>query len=280
MSENNKKEDIQEIEILTAKPDNKPETIKTAEVNNTQNTSLEQPNKSQPTNEHKAKKSNKIIVIGMITTIVILLIIGLLVKPPLKKNSSKNNTKEENQVDNTASEKAEDTESTPELEIDENYLFRVVINDVVISFPCTKDSFKNTGWTWDSKYAKKDLEPGLTTTGGRIGKYPGGVVVTVINKTDKTMHIEDCTIDDGIFYNTGDNTENITFIGGLNYSSTIDEVKTKMQELGYQNHKEKSYENALYLNYYLDDNQSNYANYIEFYFYNNVIKSISINTAG
>ena len=159
-------------------------------------------------------------------------------------------------------------------------LFQVTVNGSTINFPCTKEAFDDTGWSWDEKYAKADIEGGYTTSGGRIGEYPGGVVVSVINKTQETKHIEDCTIDDGTFYNPEDDSNQITFIGGLTFSSTVEEVKEKMEELGYKNPKESPSEDAIYLRYFLEDNPDDYKNYIEFYFNNNIIKSVDIKTAG
>lgn len=160
-------------------------------------------------------------------------------------------------------------------------LFEVAIDNNIIKFPATKESFANTGWVWDEKYANKSIDTGYTTTGGRIGNPPGGVVVTVINNSGVQKKIQDCIIDDATFYNPGDNSENVTFIGGLNYNSSEENVKSVMTNLGYKNMKEKNYDNqSYYYDYYMDDDQNNYKDYIEFYFYNGVIKSVSIFTSG
>lgn len=149
-------------------------------------------------------------------------------------------------------------------------------NGVTITFPATKESFNGTGWTWDAKYADTDLANNYTTTGGRIGKYPGGVVVSVVNTSGETKKIQDCTIDTATFYNPKDGSENVTFIGGLDYSSTIDQVKTTMSNLGYNNVDERNYDTANYLKYYKDDNKDNYRDYIEFYYYKDSINSVTV----
>lgn len=149
-------------------------------------------------------------------------------------------------------------------------------NNVVITIPATKESFNGTNWTWDSKYAKRDLATGYTTSGGRIGSYPGGVVVGVINVSGQTKKIEDCTIDSATFYNPNDGSENVYFIGGINYTSTENDVTTIMSSLGYKNAKVSKYDNSVYYRYFANDDQNNYKNYIEIYFYNSVIKSVTV----
>lgn len=148
-------------------------------------------------------------------------------------------------------------------------------NGVVITIPATKESFIGTNWTWDSKYAQKDLATGYTTS-GRIGSYPGGVVVGVINVSGQTKKIEDCTIDSATFYNPNDGSENVYFIGGINYTSTENDVTSAMSSLGYKNVKATKYDDAAYYRYFANDDQGNYKNYIEFSFYKIVLKSVSV----
>ena len=152
-------------------------------------------------------------------------------------------------------------------------------NNVVITFPATKESFNGTNWSWDSSYAKKDLATGFTTSGGRIGSYPGGVVVGVINKSGQTKKIEDCTINSATFYNPKDGSENVYFIGGLNYTSTESDVTNTMTSLGYKNVKTTTYDRSSFYRYYLDDDKNNYRDYIEFYFFDKTVYSITVNTS-
>ena len=154
-----------------------------------------------------------------------------------------------------------------------------IVKGAKISVPATKESFANTGWEWDAKYANTDLATGYTTSGGRLGKYPGGAVVSVINNSGQTKKIQDCTIDSITFYNPGDGSENVTFIGGLNYNSTTNDVKSTFSKLGYKAGKERNYEKSNYYTYYLNDNSSNYRDYIEFSFFDGTIRSVTIKSS-
>ena len=154
-----------------------------------------------------------------------------------------------------------------------------IVNGVTITLPATKESFVGTGWEWDPKYANTDLATGYTTSGGRMGKYPGGAVVSVVNKSGQTKKIQDCTIDYITFYNPKNGSENVTFIGGLNYNSTSAEVKSAFSKMGYKNLKERNYDSSNYYTYYLNDNTSNYRDYIEFYFYKNTLNSVTIRSS-
>ncbi len=230
-----------------------------------------------------SKNKNKTLILGIIILLILLIGIGVIsiINYQRKQNETIHQNEiveeEENSVENI--EQEEVNKSSEETEQQINQLFQVKINNNIINFPCTKEDFKKVGWEFDSDKGKNQIAPNNSTTGGRIGSYPGGVVITVINKTNKTQNIEDCDIISGDFYNPGDGSENVYFIGELNYTSTIEEVRSKMISLGYNNVKEKTYETAVYLKYYLDDNQSNSRDYIEFYFNKDNIKMISISTS-
>lgn len=180
-----------------------------------------------------------------------------------------NNVVENNVVENNNVENKEELS-----------LLEACVNGITIKFPATKENFANTGWTWNENYANKMIDSGYTTSGGRIGSYPGGVVVSVVNNSNEIKKIQDCTIDDATFYNPKDGSSNVTFIGGINYNSTESEVKSTMDLLGYKNVKISNYDTSSYYTYFLNDDQNEYKNKIEFNFYNGVISSISIYTAG
>jgi len=231
------------------------------------------------------KKSNSGLIVLVIILIICVLGLGGYLIYNLTSNKNEVNN---NQTITTITTTTTTTSTTSR--VNENVdqkedlsaisLFEVAVDNNIIKFPATKESFANTGWVWDEKYANKTIDTGYTTTGGRIGKYPGGVVVTVINNSGEQKKIQDCIIDDATFYNPGDGSENVTFIGGLNYNSSEEDVKKVMSNLGYQNVKEKINETQSYYDYYMNDDQNNFKNYIEFYFYNGVIKSVSIFTSG
>lgn len=183
----------------------------------------------------------------------------------IENNIVENNIIENNSIENNVVENKVDLS-----------LSEVSVNGVKIKIPATKESFANTGWTWDEKYANKMLDSGYTTSGGRIGDYPGGVVVSVVNNFNEIKKIQDCTIDSATFYNPEDGSENVTFIGGINYGSTEAEVKSVMESLGYKNVKISNYDTSSYYTYYLNDDQNEYRNKTEFYFYKGVLKSVSI----
>ena len=147
---------------------------------------------------------------------------------------------------------------------------------VTIKAPATKESFNGTGWTWDEDKKDLELKTGYTTSGGRIGEYPGGVVVGILNTSGETKKYQDCIIDSLTFYNPKDNSENVTFIGGLNYNSTIEQVKSTMKTLGHEAKlKERDYETSKYLKYNFNPDYE-YRDYIEFYYYKDVLQSVTI----
>ncbi len=152
-------------------------------------------------------------------------------------------------------------------------------NGVTFTFPETKTTFNNVGWAWEASYAQNDVEPGIGTNGGRVGTAPGGASVLVINKGTAPAHIEDCTIYSATFYNPKDGSENVTFVGGLTYTSTPDTVKARMIELGYKKVSETTNENTLSLKYFLNDDSTNTNDYVEFYFVDNVVETVTISTA-
>ena len=194
--------------------------------------------------------------------------------------SDMTNNTTENLVTNTTTNN--DTNVIPQNNTENNNITAIntaIVKGVKISVPATKESFANTGWTWDEKYANTDLATGYTTSGGRLGKYPGGAVVSVINNSGQTKKIQDCIIDSITFYNPGDGSENVTFIGGLNYNSTTNDVKTTFYKLGYKAGKERNYEKSNYYTYYLNDNSSNYRDYIEFSFFDGTIRSVTIKSS-
>ena len=57
---------------------------------------------------------------------------------------------------------------------------------------------------------------------------------------------------------------------------TENDVTTIMSSLGYKNAKVSKYENSVYYKYFVNDDQNNFKNYIEFYFYNSIIKSVTV----
>lgn len=229
----------------------------------------------------------------MITTLSVAVLVGCGGKKNDESNKSTETTqkKETTEVSSTAIETTEVSQNSQESTTsekskektdastqDSSDFTNVTVNGIQIKFPATKESFEKLGWTWSEKYANSDLSSGYITTGGRIGTYPGGVVVSVVNDSSKTKKIQDCTIYAATFYNPKTDSEKVSFIGGLTYNSTVKDVKGKMKSLGYKNPKISKEEKSIYLKYYKDDSYDNYRDYIEFYFYKNSIKSVSIST--
>ena len=196
-------------------------------------------------------------------------------------NSEANNEIINNEKNNIQIEDIENIEDKEDKKENNLKINEAIINGKKISFPTTKEAFNGTNLEWDSKYAKRDLATGYTTSGGRIGTYPGGVVVSVINHSGETKHIEDCIISSATFYNGKERSnDKAEFIGGLNYNSKVDDIKKVMEEEGYKNPKESIHDKSIYLRYYLDDNNKNYTDYIEFNLYDGVINYILVSTRG
>ena len=169
-------------------------------------------------------------------------------------------------------------EPTPGGDVTTLSLNQAALNGVTFSFPETKTAFSNVGWTWDANYASNDVAAGTTTNGGRIGTAPGGAVVQVVNKGTEPAHIEDCTIYSATFYNPKDGSENVTFVGGLGYTSNEEAVRAKMTELGYSKVTETPSDNGVTLRYFLNNDTTNTNNYIEFSFVSNTIENVTITT--
>ena len=275
-------------------PENNQPSIETPQTNTVMpqnNVNIPQPNNQLPLENVKAPKSNTALIVIML--IFILALAGLVVKMYLDNNKksdnsgnstnyTENNNNESdlsNQTTETDATTTETTTNTDNIAVS-NDMFQATVNGVQIKFPATKASFEGTGWTWDEKYATKKLDTGYTGSGGRIGTYPGGVVVSVVNTSGEMKEIQDCVIDDGTFYNPKDGSNDVVFIGGLTYSATKDQVKSKMAELNYTNVKESTVDALTNYRYYKDNNESNYKDYIEFSFYNEVLSNVSIFTSG
>ena len=101
----------------------------------------------------------------------------------------------------------------------------------------------------------------------------------VANTGSETKHVEDCNIYNATFYNPKDGSENVTFIGGIAYTSSSEDVKNKMVELGYKKYSETSNGNTTNLKYFMNDNESYSNDYVEFYFVDNAIETVTINAS-
>ena len=146
--------------------------------------------------QNEITKSNKTIfyiLLGVILLLVIVIILMLLNNNknaasnidnsninndvmPNNNNYEETNNIEEKNDNKTIEQNRINPDSVPLTSNDFTY---VTVNGIPIKFPATKDSFSATGWKWDEKYATRKLDSGTTSSGGRIGNYPGGVVVGV-----------------------------------------------------------------------------------------------------
>ena len=246
------------------------------------------PNMVPPVGNNTNKNNTLIIVIAIVVVfaIVCIALVMLNNKDENDGKASSDNTpttNEETIKDDNTDSKDKDTNdnkgSSSLTNTKINKISQASYNGVLISFPATKEAFKGTGLTWDEDYAQRDLATGYTTSGGRLGKYPGGISISVVNLSGQTKKIEDCVIDLAIFNNPKDGSENVTFIGGINYNSTKEDVQNTMKSLGYKNVKANDYERSNYYRYFLNDDDHNYRDYIEFYFFDNVLSSVTIRAA-
>lgn len=160
------------------------------------------------------------------------------------------------------------------------FSFQASVNGTIITFPCTKEAFEPTGLAWDPDYVDIDLATGYTTSGGRIGDNPGGIVVTVVNNTGETRKVPDCVIDDACFYMGG--TEDFVFPGGITRTSTIDDVNGYWAGLGIPAsaaYNEGSMYTVVY-HYLNPDDPYNTKNKIKYTFFDGVLDSVYICTDG
>ena len=263
-------------------------------INNQNSPMPNQPVQPNQQTTDQPKKNNKVGSILLIVLVVILVgVIAYFVingnnKKPTGENNNPNNVEvngpnnnkePENNQDETKPNKNNDSNKENSVSTGEeitNY-YEVEIDGNRIGLPASKEDFDKVGWEWDPKHAESHLDTGYTTSGGRIGKYPGGVVVSVINNTGELKKISECPIDSMTFFNPKDNSENIKFIGGLDFNSTLDQVKSAMEKLGFKD--PKVYEVDKYVTYrYFEDNDSknNYSSYIEFKFYDDVFNEVTL----
>lgn len=161
---------------------------------------------------------------------------------------------------------------------DDPFSFQVQVNGKIVTFPCTKEAFDGTGLEWDADYADTDLASGYTTSGGRIGEAPGGIVVSVVNLSDETRKIGDCVIDDATFYFEGD--DEFLFPGGITKDSTVEDVDALWE--GVEPDYVYDKDNAYYVTYKYTDPENPYgaSNKIEYQFFNGKLKCISVMTDG
>lgn len=159
-------------------------------------------------------------------------------------------------------------------------LLQVSVNGITISFPSNRNEFEAAGWNLNNENNELDLGSGLSMSGGHIGEKAGGADISFINLSGKTMKLNDCSIDDATFYNSSNKREKIYFVGGLNYNSTEDEIKTTMESLGYKNVEIKKNETEASYSYFLYDKKENSKDYIEIQFNKGKIKTVSVYTSG
>lgn len=246
-------------EVVLNTYDNDNENIATISDNTTNlNSNISENNNS--------KKNKNLIMIVLSILVIIIIIITVFFCLNNKKSTQKNPTAKNN--------------TTTKYLVSDISLLQASVNNSIIPFPSEKRFFDDINWKWDEKYAKVDLASGYSTSGGRIGSYPGGAVVSVVNNSGETKHIEDCVIDDATFYNPKDGSVKINFFGNLSFDSTKDDVETTMKKHGYKNPKIDEDGSAIYYNYYLNDDSSNFKDYLQFYFFDGVIESVSIYTSG
>ena len=220
-----------------------------------------------PVPEAKPKKK-----IGNIIAIVII-ILCIVATVFIFMNRNGKDKKPENKPSTPSSEKTSTTDGNS---ID---IKQATFNGVTFSFPTTKAEFESAGWTLDPNFAQVDVAPGSTAPAGRVGNEPGGATIMVANTGSETKHVEDCAIYSATFYNPKDGSENVTFIGGIAYTSSSEDVKNKMVELGYKKYSESSNGNATNLKYFMNDNESYSNDYVEFYFVDNAIETVTINAS-
>ena len=252
---------------------------------------------NQPIN-NQPKKDNKLGIILLIVLVVILIGVVIYFISNKDKNkdipeSNKNNVEVDNPVNNPEHSEQPQNEDKPQEQPqnenkpqEENIVpngneitnyFEVEIDGHKIGLPATKEDFDKIGWEWDPKRAEEHIDSGYTTSGGRIGKYPGGVVVNVVNNSGELKKISECQIDMMTFYNPKDGSENIKFIGGLNFNSTLDQIKSTMDRLGFKNPKVYDKDKLVNYKYYENNDSKNmYHSYIEFEFYNNEFKEVTL----
>ena len=142
-----------------------------------------------------------------------------------------------------------------------------------------KEAFEGTGLEWDEKYEDVDLADGCAASGGRLGEYPGGIVVSAINLSGETKKIPDCAIDDATFY-FGDENDEFKFPGGITKDSGIEDVNDLWE--GVEPNRIYDKDDAYYVEYRYENPENPYSseNKIEYRFFKGELKSVSIMTDG
>ena len=149
------------------------------------------------------------------------------------------------------------------------------VNGDTVTLPADKVQLDVYGWTWGVDTSTTEVQPGETISGVKFGSETGGAEVSAKNTGSEVVMLDECKIFNIVFHNPGDGSENVTFVGGLDYSTTPGTLTAKMSELGFTNGKE---ENGAYT-YYKDDNQSNTEDYIVFSFNGDVLTTVTINAS-
>jgi hypothetical protein len=151
----------------------------------------------------------------------------------------------------------------------------VTINGTTFNLPVDKVQLDAFGWAWGVDTTTTEVQPGEMATGIKFGSEAGGAEVSAKNTGSEVVMLDDCKIFNMVFHNPGDGSENVTFVGGLDYSTTPGTLTAKMSELGFKNGRE---DNGVYT-YYKGDNQSNAEDYIMFTFNGEVLTTVTLNAS-
>lgn len=154
---------------------------------------------------------------------------------------------------------------------------QVIVNGHAISLPSNTTNFIDAGLEIQEKDLDKTVEVSYFGTTVNLGKYPAYVTATIISPDDELINIKDGVVADVSFHNPKDGTNDVTFYGSITYNSSVEDVKKVMTNLGFTV-EEREYPNSKYMTFYKDNDKSNYKDYIEYYFYKDVITSVSVNT--
>ena len=218
-----------------------------------------------PAEPEPEKKRSQVLPI-IIIIVCVLGIAGYLLYPKLFKKEEAKPTPTPSEVTPTPDTPTETT--VPEVNT-------ITFNGNGIVLPADKAVLDTFGWTWSVDTTTTEVQPGDTLTGVKLGSETGGAEVSAKNTGTEVVMLEECKFYSVTFHNPGDGSENVTFVGGLDYSTTPGTLTAKMSELGFTNGKE---ENGVYT-YYKEDNQSNTEDYIAFSFNGDVLTTVTVNSS-
>lgn len=150
------------------------------------------------------------------------------------------------------------------------------INNDRLKLPLEGKDFEKYNLYLNDFNADSDVTYGASAHTALVGsnKEYTGIILGLTNNTEEIIKVRDCDID---YISITSEYGKISFINGLDFNSTMDEVENTFDELGYKfGDKTVSKNGNVEYKYFLNDEDNNKEKYIAFNFYEEKLVDVTI----